>query len=66
MLAAGKLEAVIESDIGILDIAALTVIVEQAGGRVTDLEGTPIGLQTNSILASNGRLHDTVLDALRG
>ncbi|MGQ0383281.1 MAG: inositol monophosphatase family protein [Gammaproteobacteria bacterium] len=65
MLAAGKLEAVIESDIGILDIAALTVIVGQAGGQVTDLEGAPIGLETKSILASNGRLHDTVLEALR-
>ncbi len=64
MLAAGKIEAVIESDIGILDIAALTVIVQQAGGRVTDLEGAPIGLQTKSILASNGRLHDTILEAL--
>jgi histidinol-phosphatase len=66
LLAAGKIEAVVESDIGILDIAALTVIVEQAGGRVTDLEGAPIGLQTKSILASNGRLHDTILEALRG
>ncbi len=46
LLAAGKIEAVIESDISILDIAALTVIVEEAGGRVTDLEGAPIGLGT--------------------
>ncbi|MGH7187101.1 MAG: inositol monophosphatase family protein, partial [Pseudomonadota bacterium] len=45
LLAAGKIEAVIESDIGILDIAALTVIVEEAGGRVTDLDGQPIGLK---------------------
>lgn len=66
LLAAGKIEAVVESDIGVLDIAALTVIVEQAGGRVTDLEGEPIGLGTKSILASNGRLHDTILEALRG
>jgi histidinol-phosphatase len=66
LLAAGKIEAVVESDIGILDIAALTVIVAQAGGRVTDLEGEPIGLGTKSILASNGRLHDTILEALRG
>ena len=61
LLAAGKIEAVIESDIHILDIAALTVIVEEAGGRVTDLEGAPIGLGTRSILASNGALHDTIL-----
>ncbi|MEX1995057.1 MAG: inositol monophosphatase family protein, partial [Steroidobacteraceae bacterium] len=64
LLAAGKIEAVIESDIQILDIAALTVIVEEAGGRVTDLGGAPIGLQTRSILASNGRLHDAILTEL--
>ena len=64
LLAAGKIEAVIESDIHILDIAALTVIVEEAGGRVTDLEGAPIGLKTRSILASNGALHDTILAEL--
>jgi len=66
LLAAGKIEAVIESDIQILDIAALTVIVEEAGGRVTDLEGAPIGLKTRSILASNGVLHDEILAGLRG
>ena len=64
LLAAGKIEAVIESDIGILDIAALTVIVEEAGGRVTDLDGAAIGLESKSILASNGALHDTILGEL--
>jgi histidinol-phosphatase len=64
LLAAGKIEAVIESDIGILDIAALVVIVEEAGGRVTDLEGAPIGLKSKSILATNGALHDTILAEL--
>ena len=53
-------------DIHILDIAALTVIVEEAGGRVTDLDGAPIGLETRSILASNGALHDTILAELDG
>jgi histidinol-phosphatase len=66
LLAAGRIDAVLESDIGILDIAALTVIVEEAGGRVTDLEGRPIGLGSRSILATNGRLHEAVLDALAG
>jgi histidinol-phosphatase len=64
LLAAGKIEAVLESDIHILDIAALTVIVEEAGGRVTDLEGRPVGLDTHSILATNGALHEPILDAL--
>lgn len=65
LLAAGKIDAVLESDIGILDIAALTVIVEEAGGRVTDLEGGPITLESRSILATNGLLHDLLLGSLR-
>ena len=65
LLASGRIDAVLESDIHILDIAALTVIVEEAGGRVTDLEGRPIGLETRSIVATNGLLHEAVLEALR-
>jgi histidinol-phosphatase len=64
LLAAGKIDAVLESDIHVLDIAALTVIVEEAGGRVTDLEGHAIGLETRSILATNGALHEPMLEAL--
>jgi histidinol-phosphatase len=56
-LAAGKLDAVVESDVNILDIAALAVIVREAGGRFTDLDGAPLSLDTRSVLASNGRLH---------
>jgi histidinol-phosphatase len=64
LLAAGKLDAVIESDVNILDIAALAVIVEAAGGKFTDLQGAPIGLETTSVLATNGRLHEEVLRTL--
>lgn len=56
-LAAGKIDAVVESDVNILDIAALTVIVREAGGTFTELDGQPIGLETRTVLASNGRLH---------
>jgi histidinol-phosphatase len=65
-LAAGKIDAVLESDVNVLDIAALTVIVEEAGGRVTDLEGRPIGLETRSILATNGALHGPILESIGG
>lgn len=65
LLAAGRIEAVIESNIHILDIAPLVVIVEEAGGRVTDLEGAPMSLTSTSILASNGLLHDPILEELR-
>jgi histidinol-phosphatase len=65
LLASGKLDAVVESDVNILDVGACAVIVEAAGGRFTDLEGEPLGLGSSSVLATNGRLHDSVLAALR-
>jgi histidinol-phosphatase len=65
-LAAGQLDAVIESDVNILDIAALSVIVESAGGRFTDLEGRGIGLDTRSVLAAPPNLHKQLLEMLNG
>jgi histidinol-phosphatase len=65
LLARGSLDVVIESDVSILDIAALAVIVREAGGTFTDLAGAPVGLQTTSVLATNGRLHQAVLESLQ-
>ncbi len=56
-LAAGQLDAVIESDVNILDIAALTLIVTEAGGVFTDLDGGAINLETRSVLAATPALH---------
>jgi len=64
LLARGALDVVIESDVNILDIAALSVIVREAGGTFTDLQGGPVGLGMTSALATNGALHASVLDAL--
>jgi histidinol-phosphatase len=64
LLAAGKIDAVVESDVSILDIAACAAIVSEAGGRFTDLAGAPVGLNTTSVLATNGRLHDPLFAAL--
>lgn len=66
LLASGRLDAVVESDLNILDIAALTVIVREAGGVVTDLQGGEVGLGTTSILATNGHLHEDLLRRLAG
>ncbi len=66
LLAAGKIEAVIESDVNILDIAALAVIVSEAGGVFTDLNGASPTLDTRSVLAANPALHAVYLDRLRG
>ena len=56
-LAAGQLDAVIESDVNILDIAALYVIVTEAGGVFTDLDGQALNLDTRSVLAATPKLH---------
>jgi histidinol-phosphatase len=64
LLASGRIDAVVESDVNILDIAACAVIVEAAGGRFTDLEGQPLTLESTSVLATNGRLHQPVLEAI--
>jgi histidinol-phosphatase len=64
LLASGKIDAVIETDINILDIAACVAIVSEAGGRFTDIGGAPITLESNSVLATNGPLHAAVLAAL--
>lgn len=64
LLARGALDVVVESDVNILDIAALSVIVREAGGRVTDLGGGEVGLETTTVLASNGLLHDVVNAAI--
>ncbi len=64
LLAAGKIDLVIESDVNILDVAACAVIVEEAGGRFTDLGGAPLSLGSTSVLAGNGPLHAAALAAL--
>lgn len=66
LLASGRIDAVVESDVNILDVGACAVIVEAAGGRFTDLDGRPLSLESTSVLATNGRLHERVLGALTG
>ena len=64
MLAAGKIDAVVETDVNILDIAACAAIVTEAGGRFTELDGAPITLRSTTVLATNGRIHGAILEAL--
>jgi histidinol-phosphatase len=66
LLAAGKIEAVIESDVNILDIAALSLIVSEAGGIFTDLNGAAVGLETRSVLAANAALYEGLQKQLHG
>lgn len=64
LLAAGKIDAVVESDVNILDIAALSIIVNEAGGCFTELDGSAINLDTRTVLAANPKLHARMLAKL--
>jgi len=64
-VAAGRMEGFWEVQIQSYDIAAGVLIVEEAGGTVTDVRGGPNFLKPPcSVLATNGRIHQTMLDAL--
>jgi histidinol-phosphatase len=64
-LCCGQCDLIVESDVNILDIAALYVGVVEAGGVMTDLQGQPIGLQTTSVLAASTQsLHRSALQLL--
>jgi len=62
LLATGRCEAVVEVGIRVWDIAAFAVIVEEAGGTCTDLEGGKVGLETRSVICSNGAIHRPLID----
>jgi histidinol-phosphatase len=61
LLAQGKMDVMIEADTKIWDIAALKIIVEEAGGVVTDINGKKINRDSTSIIAANPSLHGSVL-----
>lgn len=65
LLARGALDAVLESDVHILDVAALSLIVSEAGGVLTDLYGNTLTMQSTSVLAAaTPQLHQALLSAL--
>ncbi len=62
LVASSRADVVIEAAISIWDIAAITVIVREAGGTVTDIQGQAITEDTASLIATNGILHNRILD----
>jgi histidinol-phosphatase len=63
LVAEGAVDAAAEPEVSLWDLAAISVLVEEAGGRFTDLRGRR-GPGGGSALASNGLLHDDVLGLL--
>ena len=64
LVAEGAVDIACEPDLELYDMAALDIIVREAGGRFTNLDGEP-GVNGPGALASNGLLHDAVLEMLR-
>jgi len=66
MVAAGRLDGFWELNLKPWDMAAGALIVEEAGGKVTDFSGRPLHLEAKQILASNGLIHTRMLEILGG
>jgi len=64
-VAAGRFEAFWELSLSPWDVAAGSILVEEAGGRVTDLVGDAFDVDRPRIVASNGLIHDEVLAVLK-
>ena len=64
-VAEGQGEIALSTTVKAWDVAAIKVIIEEAGGRLTDLDGHG-GIYGTTVLASNGLLHDEALAALHG
>ena len=64
LVAAGKSDMYLETDLKPWDAAPMKILVEEAGGRLTDFAGRPT-IYAGSVLATNGRLHDEALTLLR-
>lgn len=63
-VAAGRLDGYWELVLGPWDVAAGLLLVEEAGGRITDLAGAPLDLAVPAVVASNGRIHEAMLATL--
>lgn len=63
-VAAGRFEARIEAYLGPWDIAAGSLIVQNAGGKVTDFKGGDTYVSGHQVLASNGKIHDYLLEII--
>ena len=64
-VAVGRFEAFWEQHLKPWDVAAGALIVEEAGGRVTGMDGSPFDPAAAHLIASNGQVHAEVVDTIR-
>lgn len=68
MVACGALDAMVDPEVSLWDIAPMPVILSEAGGRFTGIDGAPVALVPGagvSGVATNGLVHDAVVTALQ-
>ncbi|MQA96170.1 MAG: histidinol-phosphatase [Streptosporangiales bacterium] len=65
LVAEGSADIAAEPELSLWDLAALTILVTEAGGRYTDLNGLPI-IDGEGLVCTNGKLHDEVVRRLGG
>jgi myo-inositol-1(or 4)-monophosphatase len=65
MTAEGKIDGRIWVNTKICDIAAGIVILTEAGGKITNFDGTPCTLDSKQVVASNGKIHEELLEVVK-
>lgn len=64
-VASGRIESIVIPGVNAWDVAAGVLLVREAGGRVTDSDGSEWTLRSKDIVASNGKVHDQLLKVLK-
>ena len=64
-VACGRFDGFWEYNLSPWDVAAGYLLVEEAGGRVTNFEGLPYSVYDKETLATNGRIHDAMLEHIK-
>ena len=65
-VASGRTEAIMLPGANLYDVAAGAIIVKEAGGKVTDFKNKEWTIHSNDILATNGLMHQKILNIING
>jgi myo-inositol-1(or 4)-monophosphatase len=66
LIASGKLDGLVGVTVNPRDVLPGVLMVEESGGKVTDINGQPFTPESRSVLATNGLLHDELLAIMNG
>jgi myo-inositol-1(or 4)-monophosphatase len=65
-VAAGRVEAFWEENLHPWDILAGILMIEEAGGRISRFDGSSVGVRADQLVATNGHIHDAMLEVVKG